>query len=158
MNDALIRIAFLVTLCLGAFGAFVPGIPGVPLMYLSTIIFSILYFHFSVAAILVLGALTLLALFVEHASGLIATRASGASAKSVYAGAVGLIVGTIFFPPLGGLFGIFLGVLFAELFLHHDHAKAIRAASGSLVGTIAGNLIGGFIGLIFLIVCLFLVF
>ncbi len=158
MNDALIRIAFLLTLVLGLIGAFIPGIPGVPLMYASALVFSMLYFHFSVGAIIGLGVLTLLALLAEHAAGLIASRGSGARGQSLWAGAVGLVIGTVFFPPLGGFFGLFLGILAAELFLHHDHERAIRAAAGSLVGSVIGNVIGGMIAAVFLVACLFLAF
>ena len=49
-----------------------------------------------------------------------------------------MILGVMILPPFGGLIGVFLGILLAEVLNHNDKDRAIRAATGGLVGSMIG--------------------
>jgi uncharacterized protein YqgC (DUF456 family) len=65
-------------------------------------------------------------------------------------GVVGLILGIFFWPPIGGLIGLFLGVLIGELYYLKKIQSAVRSASGSLIGVVGGIIINIILGLGFL--------
>jgi uncharacterized protein YqgC (DUF456 family) len=71
---------------------------------------------------------------------------------------MGLLAGTIIFPPLGGLMGLFVGVLVVELFYKKDAYKSFKAASFGALGVFGGMLINSLLALIFFILFLIFVF
>jgi len=53
-----------------------------------------------------------------------------------------LVLGLLFFPPFGFLFGPFLGAFAGELYVQQSDIKAAaRAALGSLMGVLAGSML-----------------
>lgn len=141
-----------VLMLVGLAGTALPVLPGITLMFFIAVVFGFAdrFQHLTGLEVFVLFALTLFSLGVDYFAGLLGARYGGASAKAMVAGVIGFILGLILFPPFGGLIGIFAGVLLAELYLHRDQRRALRAASGSLIGTLAGIVIGVVIGVIFL--------
>jgi uncharacterized protein YqgC (DUF456 family) len=73
--------------------------------------------------------------FVVPAAG---ARRYGASRAGVWGSVIGMIVGMIFFPPFGMLVGAFLGALVLEIAAGKTSDRAMRAAWGVFVGTMAG--------------------
>jgi uncharacterized protein YqgC (DUF456 family) len=154
----LIWLAVAVLLMIPGFvGLFIPIFPGIPLMFLVAITFgAITGFQSLVGSeIGILAVLTLASVAVDYLSGVLGARFSGASAKALGAGFVGMLVGLFLLPPFGGLIGLFLGVLIVEL-RTKTQQQAIRAATGSLLGSLAGIVTNFLVALLFLI--LFLVF
>lgn len=118
----------------------IPTLPGVPILF-GTIFIYALITNFSTLGLMTLlafGILALLSLFIDYSSGLIGAKLGGANKKSLFFGIAGLLIGMLVFPPFGAFLGMFVGVFIAELLQFHDHLKALRAASFSLLTTVLG--------------------
>jgi uncharacterized protein YqgC (DUF456 family) len=64
-------------------------------------------------------------------------------------GVVGIIVGFFAFPPLGAVIGFFAGIFFSEIYFGKSKNKAIKAATGSLIGSAVGMVINATIAIAF---------
>ena len=137
----------------GLAGIIIPIFPGIPYMFIVALLYgTITHFHtLSYTHLTILGIVALLSFIVDYSTGLVGAKYGGAARRSIIFGLLGSIIGTIALPPFGGIAGLFLAILFSELFLHNDNKKAIRAASSSLLGSLAGIIINLFLALIFII-------
>jgi len=154
MNDIVVFSILILVQLVGLVGVFIPILPGIPFMFTVIFIYSILdrFVHLNTVEILILLGLALLSVAIDYASGLIGARAAGASSKAISGGLIGMILGLLLFPPLGAIVGLFLGVYIMEIWPGKRSPKlAVRAATGTLVGTIAGMGINTLIGIIFLV-------
>lgn len=158
MANYILVIIFTILFLPGIVGIFLPILPSLPYMFVAALVFGIIdkFAHLTSIELIFLGLLAAASFLVDYLSGVMAAKYSGASLAAVLAGVIGLILGTIFFPPFGGLVGLFLGILAAELFLVRDYKKALKAASGGFLGQIAGILINLVLAIIFIV--LFIVF
>lgn len=86
----------------------------------------------------VLAVIFCLSVVVDYTAGIIGAKYGGASKKSILYGIFGVIVGSILFPPFGGLPGLFIAVFVCELFLNKTRSQAFKAAKGSLLGVFTG--------------------
>jgi hypothetical protein len=112
--------------------------------------------HLSGGELGILAGVFALSILVDQLSGILGARYSGASAKSIFYGMIGMILGTIILPPFGGMVGLFVAVVLSEYKNHQDHSRALKAGAGSFIGMLAGKIACAVIGLIFLI--MFIVF
>lgn len=154
----LLVIIFSLLLLPGLLGVFLPLLPSIPYMFVVTLIFGLIdkFQHLTVVNLIILGIIALFSLLVDYFSGALGAKYGGASKKTLFWGIIGLILGLIVFPPFGGIAGLFLGVLVAELIQYKDHLKALKAASGSLIGSLTGMILNFLLALFFFV--LFLVF
>ncbi len=132
-------IIFAVLMLPGLLGVFLPIVPGIPLMFLLALVFGFTdsFQHLTSQNILTLLVLTVASVLVDYLSGTLGAKYSGASSKALGAGLIGMILGTLLFPPFGGILGLFAGVILVEL-RNGSREKALRAATGSLVGALIG--------------------
>ncbi len=142
----------------GIIGIIIPILPGIPYMFLVSLIYGFASkFHtLSYKELMVLGIIGVTSFIVDYSTGLIGAKYGGASKRSIALELLGSIVGTIVMPPFGGIVGLFAAILLSEIFLHNDHKKALKAASGSLFGSLIGIIINLILAIVFLI--LFLIF
>lgn len=136
----------------GLAGVLLPVVPGIPLMFVVALVFGFVdqWEHLLLWELGVLVGIVLLSVLVDYLAGLIGARYGGASRRAILWGLVGLAIGLLVFPPFGGLIGLFVGVLVAELVGGRDQLQALRAAAGSLLGSIAGILGNVLLGMVFL--------
>lgn len=106
--------------------------------------------HLTLANIIVLLVIALASLAIDYFSGILGAKYGGASGKSMLWGMLGLIIGLIIFPPFGGIIGLFVAITIAEFKLHGNNKKAVKAATGGLLGTLAGMAINLILALVFL--------
>jgi len=149
---------FAVLMLPGAAGVLLPMIPGIPLMFVVAVVFGFVnrWEHLHPWELAVLFAIVLLSALVDYLAGMLGARYGGAGRRATMWGLVGLVVGLLVFPPFGGIIGLFVGVLVAELARGRSQFHALRAAAGSLLGSIAGILGNFFLALVFLV--LFILF
>jgi uncharacterized protein YqgC (DUF456 family) len=112
--------------------------------------------HLTVENFIVLVGLFLLSILVDWSAGVLGAKFGGAGWRSLFWGIGGAVIGTILLFPFGAIAGLFLGVLGSELSKHHDAQRALRAASGALIGTVAGVAINVILAIAF--VTLFIIF
>ena len=149
---------FLLLMLIGLVGLVVPILPSIPFMFIVALVFAAVgkFSHISVGELVILGIIVALSFFVDYFSGIFGAKYGGAGAKTILAGAIGMVIGLIFFPPLGGFIGLFIGVFVSELILWKNHIRALKVASGSLIGSVIGLIINVILALTFL--TLFVVF
>jgi uncharacterized protein YqgC (DUF456 family) len=130
-------------LIVGIIGCFVPVIPGPIIGYLA-----LLVLKFSGEGAIgstwlwVFGGLAVIVSIVDNIIPVYATKRFGGSRAGTIGSFVGLVLGLLFFPPFGFLFGPFLGAFAGELYVQQSDIKAAaRAALGSLMGVLAGSLL-----------------
>lgn len=158
MNHLLLVIVFLVLMLPGLAGIFLPLVPSVPYMLLVALIFGLIdkFTHLSLGELVILGILGVASFLVDHLSGVVGAKYSGASKRSLLWGIIGAILGTVVLPPFGGIAGVFIGVLISEWSLHKDKTKAVKVAGGSLIGNITGMIVNLILAITFL--ALFVIF
>jgi uncharacterized protein YqgC (DUF456 family) len=135
----------------GIVGVFIPVLPGIPLMFLVALLFGLVNKFQALTAneLVILFCIALVSIAIDYLAGVLGAKYSGASSKALVAGFVGMIGGLFIFGPLGALLGLFAGVLLVELRASRPHTEALRAATGSLIGTVAGMLVNFVLALIF---------
>lgn len=158
MSHNMLVALFALLMIPGVLGVVLPVLPGIPLMFAVALIFGIVdgFAHLVWWELGILFLLTVLSVAVDYAAGLLGARYGGAGRWAAVAGFVGMVVGLIAFPPFGGLIGLFVGVLVVELFTHRENLRAIRAATGGLLGAIIGIAISLVLAVAFLV--LFIIF
>ena len=139
--DILLLILGFACVVTGIFGSFLPVLPGPSISWVGIVL---LYFTKAVPAnycilgisLLITIALTVLD-YVIPAKG---TKKFGGSKYGIWGTNIGLIVG-IFVPiPLGFIIGPFVGAFVGEMIYdYQDHQRALKAATGSLLGFLASS-------------------
>jgi uncharacterized protein YqgC (DUF456 family) len=125
----------------GLLGSFLPVLPGPSISWIGLVL---LYFTNAVAAnYWILGISLLITLIISVLDYVIpakGTKKFGGSSYGIWGTNIGLVVG-IFAPiPFGFIIGPFLGALIGELLYDFkDHKRAMKAATGSLIGFLASS-------------------
>jgi uncharacterized protein YqgC (DUF456 family) len=135
MDIFLLILGFLFIL-LGIIGSFLPVLPGPITSWIG-----LLLIHFT-SVILIdwtfLGITLAISIFVWGIDYVIpswGTKKFGGSKFGVRGSMIGLIIGLVFFGPLGIILGPFLGALIGEvIFDSNNFSRALKAAFGSFVG------------------------
>mgnify|MGYP002629219010 CR=1 FL=1 len=138
--DLIVVIFGFSLLLLGIIGSFVPVIPGPISAWLGLLILyqtSFLEVDFGFLAITLVVAVVVFVL--DYFIPMIGAKKFGGTKAGTLGSTFGLIIGIVFFGPLGILVGTFGGALIGEL-IHdsNDKPKAFKAAIGSLVGFVTG--------------------
>jgi uncharacterized protein YqgC (DUF456 family) len=144
MDIFLIVIAFFLFI-IGIIGAFVPFIPGPPLSFIGILIlywnkYCENYFASPIWFIWVLGGVTVLITAADFILPSIMTKVFGGSRAASIGAFIGLFAGIFILPPIGFIFGPFLGAFIGELI--HDNTsigKAFIAAFGAFIAFILGT-------------------
>ncbi len=150
--DTLLLVLGFVLMIVGILGSFLPVLPGAPLSCLGLLL---LYFTKAVTvnywiisgAILVAIIVTILD-YTIPAKG---TKRFGGSSYGVWGTNIGLVIG-IFAPiPLGFIIGPFVGAFIGEMIYNaKDHNRALKAATGSLIGFLASTFMKFIIAIMYL--------
>lgn len=138
MEDLIFKLLFAVLMLIGAVGAVLPVLPGAPLAFASLLLAKILNFsELSWWLIALFGVLTLVGALLDYLLPIATTKKLGGSKYGIWGLVIGLIFGILFSPF--GLISIilapFLGALIGELIYDRkNHKRAMKAASGSVIG------------------------
>ena len=154
MTDIFIYISILTILIVSLVGVLIPILPGIPLMFVTVLVYSFLdrFAHITTSNVVILLILMVVSLVVDYSSGLLGAKMAGASKKAILGGLIGTLIGLFFFPPLGAVWGLFVGVLMAELLQGGKNLRnAVKAATGTLLGSLAGIIANLAIGIVFVV-------
>lgn len=158
MSHLVLIIVFSLLMLPGIIGILVPVLPGIPFMFAVALIAAFIerFQYLSSRELLILGLIALVSLLVDYFSGVLGARFGGASKGALYYGFLGLIIGVVIFPPLGGIIGLFIGIFIAEMAQKRSRSQAARAAAGGVIGSLAGMMVNLVLSLAFIV--LFVVF
>lgn len=151
--DTLLLIAGFVCVVTGIFGSFLPVLPGPSISWLGLLLLYLTdavptnYWVLGITLIITI-AITVLD-YIIPAKG---TRKFGGSSYGVWGTNIGLIVGLLFIPiPFGFVIGAFAGAFIGELIYDkQDHKRALKAATGSLLGFLASSFLAFVVCMVFL--------
>lgn len=120
----------------GLVGLIVPIFPGIVVIWLATLVYGIVV-GFNLLGIIIFVVLTLLMIagtVVDNFLMAAGSRKGGASWWTIAAGLLAGTIGTIVFPPFGGLIAAPLVILLIEFLRVREINQAWRATSGLVVG------------------------
>jgi len=139
----------LVIMGVGLFGLIVPIFPGITVIWLAALGYGVVtkfttlgWVLFAVITILFFGGVT-----IDNVLMGAKARKEGAAWSSLALGYLAGILGTIFFPPLGGLIAAPLFVLLLEYLRKRDINKALASLKGLAIGWGASFVVRFLIGL-----------
>jgi len=150
MEMVLAVLAFLFLL-VGLLGSVIPVLPGPPLSYIGLLLLQWSgYGGFSPVFLWVWAAITAAVTVMDYLLPALMTKKFGGSRAAILGSVLGLIVGMLFFPPLGLLIGSFLGALAGELINTRvkekrdkidraDNVKALKVALGTFLAFMLGT-------------------
>jgi len=147
--------AAVILMLVGLVGVVIPAVPGIPLMASVAIIFHFIVKPMPLWSMFALIAITLISVVIDHFSGIFGSKFAGANGKSMLPGLLGMFLFIGFYPPLGSIIGLFIGILVAELFFKKTPRKAVKAASAGAISIILGMVINIILALIFLGIFIF---
>lgn len=145
----LIILAFL-----SAFVALVmPMIPGILMMWVGFFIyhFAINNNELSWFFWIAMATLTIITLLSDYVLGSRFVKKYGGSKAGELTAAIGIILGSFFFPPFGIIIIPFVAVFIVELLFQQDFKRALDASIGSLLGFLTST-VAKFIILIIMII------
>ena len=150
--DLLLFTLGFICIIVGIFGSFMPVLPGLSscwvgllLLYLTKAVEN----NYWVLGITLLITIVITVLdYIIPAKG---TKKFGGSSYGIWGTNIGLIVGILSPIPFGVIIGPFVGALIGELvYDSKNHKRALKAATGSLLGFLASSFINFMFCIIFL--------
>ena len=130
-------------LLVGFVGCVLPVLPGPPIAWLALLAIAPLegWRTLSTLELVGTGSLAAVATLLDFVVPAWGARRYGASRPGVWGSALGMLVGMIVFPPWGMFVGAAAGAVLGELLAGRRGSEAVRAAWGTLVGTMGGILV-----------------
>jgi len=133
----------IILLVLGLIGCIAPVLPGPVLSFLALIVISIPsgFSLYSPVLLIILGAAAIISQLLDNLFPVIASKKAGAGKTGIWGSVIGMILGMIFFPPLGVIIGAFLGALGGEMIFNREKKAPFKAAMGVFTGTLLGIIV-----------------
>ena len=140
----IVVIIGIILLITGLVGCIIPGLPGPPLSFLAIFLLSLVQGFvepLTTKTVLILALITLAVTVLDYIIPVAGAKKYGSSKWGVWGSIAGMILGMIFFPPLGIIIGAFLGAVVVELLIGKEGKDALRAGWGVFVGTLLGTIL-----------------
>lgn len=150
--DSLLLLLGFICMIVGVFGSFLPVLPGLSscwvgllLLYLTKAVEN----NYWVLGITLL--LTIVITILDYVIPAKGTKKFGGSSYGIWGTNIGLIIGILAPIPFGVIIGPFVGAFVGELIYDSkNHQRALKAATGSLLGFIASSFVNFLFCIIYL--------
>jgi hypothetical protein len=138
----------LVIMLVGLFGLIVPIFPGIAVIWLAALGYGVTTGFTTLGWVLfaVITVLFFIGALIDNVLMGAKARKEGAAWSSLVLGVLAGILGTIFFPPLGGLIAAPLVLLALEYIRQRDFKKAFNTLRGLAIGWGSGFIVRVLIG------------
>ena len=144
--ETFIAILAIILGLVGIVGSILPGLPGPPISWVGMLI---LYIWgggtrggdpMSLTLLLVMLAVATIVTILDYIVPAYFTKKTGGSKWGSWGAIIGLLIGTIFFPPWGMILGSAIGAFAAELLFSGRSAEAsLESAWGAFLGFLSGT-------------------
>ncbi len=140
--DTILTLLGLACVIIGVFGSFMPILPGPTISWVGILL---LYLTKTVENnYWILGITLIITIFISILDYTIpakGTKKFGGSKYGIWGTNLGMIIGFFFIPiPLGFMIGAFIGAFMGELYFNSkDKQRALKAATGSILGFLASS-------------------
>lgn len=142
MIDILLIILGIIFLIGGLVGCIVPVIPGPPLSFLALMLLEWTdLVDIDNQLLWILFAVTVIVTVLDYFLPIWFVKKSGASKRATWGATIGLIVGLIFFPPIGIIIGPLVGAYIGEITVSSDAKKAVKGSLATFGGFVFGTLL-----------------
>jgi uncharacterized protein YqgC (DUF456 family) len=140
MVDTVLIMLGALFIVIGIIGSIVPVLPGPPVSYIGLILLQLTSKQpFSIRFLILFGVLTVFVFVIDYVIPVYGTKKLQGSKYGIWGSAIGLIIGVLFFFPLGIIVGPIIGAFLGELVTGKNIARSLKSAFGSLVGFLAGT-------------------
>lgn len=129
----------------GILGSVLPVLPGPPISYAGMLLLYLcggehIREDITGNVMVVMLIVTIAVVILDYIVPSYFTKITGGSKSAARASMVGMIIGIIFFPPLGMIVGAFVGALLAEMIVEgKQFSHSLKSAMGSFLGFLAGT-------------------
>ena len=140
----IVGIIGFVLIILGLIGCIVPALPGPPLSFIAILILAMVQGFVEPLTsnmIIIMAFITVVVTVLDYVVPAAGAKKYGASKWGIWGSVGGMIVGILFFPPLGIIVGAFLGAVGIEMLTGKDTKNALRAGWGVFMGTLFGTIL-----------------
>jgi len=134
--ETTVIVLTVLTMLVGLFGLIIPIFPGNVVMWLAVLVYG-LVFGFGRVGAIIFAIITLLMLVAVVADNVLMgakAREKGADWGSIILALIAGVVGTMIFPPIGGLIAAPLALYLAELQRRRDAEEAMNVGKALLTG------------------------
>jgi len=134
--ETTIIVLTVLTMLVGLFGLIIPIFPGNVVMWLAALVYG-LVFGFGRLGAIIFAIITLFMLVAVVADNVLMgakAREKGADWGSIILALIAGVVGTMIFPPIGGLIAAPLALYLAELQRRRDAEEAMNVVKALLTG------------------------
>jgi uncharacterized protein YqgC (DUF456 family) len=130
----------IILILVGLVGCIVPVLPGPPLSFLGLLFLQFSRFgDFSATFLLVMAFVALAVTVLDYVVPVWGTKKTGGSKAGIWGATLGMLVGIIFFPPVGIILGPLVGAIIGEAVRGASLKQSFRAGMGSLLGFMLGT-------------------
>ena len=134
--ETTIIVLTVLTMIVGLFGLIIPIFPGNVVMWLAALVYGLI-FGFGRLGAIIFAIITLLMLVAVVADNILMgakAREKGADWGSIILALIAGVIGTMVFPPIGGLIAAPLALYLAELQRRRDAQEAMNVVKALLTG------------------------
>lgn len=159
-TNTLVLIIVVILMLVGIAGIIFPVLPGSGLIFIAIAAYG-WYEGFQVITVkylVVMGALTVLAMTLSYLSTVWGAKYTGAGRAGTWGAFLGLLAGLFVLPPAGMFLGPWIGAFIGEYLANKDARKALLAGVGAVLGLFSGMLVHLIIALIMVGTFLYRVF
>ncbi|NOQ24488.1 MAG: DUF456 family protein [Bacteroidales bacterium] len=136
-----VLLAFAIILIIvGLVGCVLPIIPGPPLSFLGILILNFTEFaQYSTNFLLVIAFAAILVTVLDYIVPIWGTKKFGGTKAGMWGATLGMIIGMIFFGPIGLILGPLVGAIIGESIKGANRKDAFRSGLGAFLGFLLGT-------------------
>ena len=140
--DGLILFIIIILFALEVAAVFLPVLPDTVFFWTAVILYRFLKTDVSYSPYFLAGAviITIIILLADYLSNLYFIKKQGGSKRTIFTAILGMVVGTIFFGPIGFILLPFISIFIVEYWRSRNRSNSLKLAFSSILAFLAGTI------------------